>query len=140
MSHFSLDIFLSFICLLLATRCALFWENRGHDHHIHVDFFPVYTNTTGATAADHYLMTRIPQICTVSLLKKALKFKDHHGSGKLTHLYIFVVLVAMPGTPKQILVLTPWMAIHISRVGSVMSVLDGKTEVFVAIHVTSGTT
>ena len=45
-----------------------------------------------------------------------------------------------PGTPKQILVLTPWMAIHISRVGSVMSVLDGKTEVFVAIHVTSGTT
>lgn len=32
------------------------------------------------------------------------------------------------------------LAIHISRVGSVMSVLDGKTEVFVAIHVTSGTT
>ena len=44
------------------------------------------------------------------------------------------------GTPKQTLVRNPLLTTRISPADYVLSVLAGKTEGFVAIHVISGTT
>ena len=46
--------------------------------------------------------------------------------------------MAIPGTSNQIQVQTPVMALHISHVGYVMPMLDGRTGGFVAILTISG--
>ena len=48
--------------------------------------------------------------------------------------------MAIPGTSNQIQVQTPVMALHISHVGYVMPMLDGRTVGFVAILAISGIT
>ena len=46
--------------------------------------------------------------------------------------------MVIPGTSNQIQVQTPVMALHISHVGYVMPMLDGRTGGFVAILSISG--
>ena len=48
--------------------------------------------------------------------------------------------MAIPGTSNQIQVQTPVMALHISHVGYVMPMLDGRTGGFVTILAISGIT
>ena len=94
MKHPLFDILISVSYLLLAIRLAQFLEiqDNGIDN-IPVNFYPVYSNLQLRTATDHNLLTQIPQICSISILRKSLRFKDHR-SGKLTHLYIFVLLIS----------------------------------------------
>ena len=124
--------------MLLAIRLAQFLEIQDNGiENIPVNFYLVYSNLQLRTGTDHNLLT---QICSISILRKSLRFKDHR-SGKLTHLYIFVLLISNswdtktnPG-PEY-----PLLTTRISPADYVMSVLAGKTEGFVVIHVTSGTT
>ena len=94
MKHPLFDILISVSFLLLAIRLTQFLEiqDNGIDN-IPVNFYPVYSNLQLRTANDHNLLTQIPQICSISILRKSLRFKDHR-SGKLTHLYIFVLLIS----------------------------------------------
>ena len=80
-------------CLLFAARLVSFWQSSGvHPIDIHVDFFPVYSTSTLITANQMNLCSNIPHLCTVSILNKATRFKDFHGSNRLTYLYLFVIL------------------------------------------------
>ena len=94
MKHPLFDLLISVSYLLLAIRLAQFLEiqDNGIDN-IPVNFYPVYSSLQLRTATDHNLLTQIPQICSISILRKSLRFKDHR-SGKLTHLYIFVLLIS----------------------------------------------
>ena len=94
MKHPLFDLLISVSYLLLAIRLAQFLEiqDNGIDN-IPVNFYPVYSSLQLRTATDHNLLTQIPQICSISILRKSLWFKDHR-SGKLTHLYIFVLLIS----------------------------------------------
>ena len=140
MKHPLFDLLISVSYLLLAIRLAQFLEiqDNGIDN-IPVNFYPVYSSLQLRTATDHNLLTQIPQICSISILRKSLRFKDHR-SGKLTHLYIFVLLISNSWDTETNHVRNPLLTTRISPADYVMSVLAGKTEGFVAIHVISGTT
>ena len=90
------DTLFSIACLLFAIRLAKILGTKGTDllGNIPVTFFPVYSTINLRTAHDDNLMSQIPHFCTVSVLKKGLRIKDGHNSGKLLHLYIFVVLMS----------------------------------------------
>ena len=94
MKHPLFDILISVSVLLLAIRLVQFLEiqDNGIDN-IPVNFYPVYSNLQLITANDHNLLTHIPHICSISILRKSLRFKDH-TSGNLTHLYIFVLQIS----------------------------------------------
>ena len=80
-------------CLLFAARLVSFWQSSGvHPIDIHVDFFTVYSTSPLITANQMNLCSNIPHLCTVSILNKATRFKDFHGSNRLTSLYLFVIL------------------------------------------------
>ena len=136
MKHPLFDILISVSYLLLAIRLAQFLEIQDRDS---LNFYPVNSNIQLRTATDHNLLTHIPQICSISILRKSLRFKDHR-SGKLTHLYIFVLLISNSWDTETNPIRNPLLTTRISPADYVMSVLAGKTEGFVAIHVTSGTT
>ena len=89
---FDILILVSFLLLAIRLAKSLEIQDNGIDN-IPVNFYPVYSNLQLRTANDHNLLTQIPQICTISILRKSLRFKDHR-SGKLTHLYIFVLLIS----------------------------------------------
>ena len=94
MKHFLFDILFSAGCLLLAVRLGKFLEAHDSDlGNIPVNFFPVYSNLQLRTANDTQLMTQIPHICSISILRKGLRLKDRR-SGKLCHLYICVLLIS----------------------------------------------
>ena len=125
-------------CLLIATRLVNFWQHGLHPVDIPVDFFPVYSTSTLITANQTNLCSNIPHLCTISILKRSNRFKDFHGSNRLTYLYIFVILCgnswdieSNPG-PNFLI------AHHTSHVGCVMLMLDGRTVGFVAILSISG--
>ena len=93
MSHFKFDMMLMVGCLLIATRLVNFWQHSGlHPVDISVDFFPVYSTSTLITSNQTNLCSNIPHTCTISILKRSTRFKDFHGSNRLTYLYIFVIL------------------------------------------------
>ena len=89
MSHFKFDIMMMVGCLLFAARLVSFWQSSSEPPiDIHVDFFPVYSTSTLITANQMNLCSNIPHLCTVSILNKATRFKDFHGSNRLTYLYL----------------------------------------------------
>ena len=99
MKHPLFDILISVSFLLLAIRLAQFLEKQDNGiDNIPINFYPVYSNLQLRTSNDHNLLTQIPQICSISILRKSLRFKDHR-SGKLTHLYIFVLLISNSWNP-----------------------------------------
>ena len=69
------------------------WNKDSDLGNIPVNFFPVYSNLQLRTANDTQLMTQIPHICSISILRKGLRLKDRR-SGKLCHLYICVLLIS----------------------------------------------
>ena len=80
--------------MLLAVRLGKFFEAQYSDFgNIPVNFFPVYSNLQLRTANDTQLITQIPHICSISILRKGLSLKDRR-SGKLCHLYICVLLIS----------------------------------------------
>ena len=80
--------------MLLAVRLGKFLEAQDSDlGNIPVNFYPVYSNLKLRTANDTQLMTQIPHICSISILRKGLRLKDRR-SGKLCHLYICVLLIS----------------------------------------------
>ena len=80
--------------MLLAVRLGKFSEAQDSDlGNIPVNFFPVYSNLQLRTANDTQLMTQIPHICSISILRKGLRLKERR-SGKLCHLYICVLLIS----------------------------------------------
>ena len=90
MKHILFDIPFSAGCMLLAVRLGKLLEAQDSDlGNISVNFFPVYSNLQLRTANDTQLMTQIPHICSISILKKGLRLKNGR-SGKLCHLYICV--------------------------------------------------
>ena len=139
--HFLFDILFSVGCMLLAVRFGKFLEAQDSDlGNIPVNFFPVYSNlhVQLRTTNDTQLMTQIPHICSISILRKGLRLKDRR-SGKLCHLYICVLLISdswdnetNPGPESR-------SDSHFPC-GTVMSVLVGRTEGFVAILAMSGIT
>ena len=136
MKHFLFDILFSAGCLLLAVRLGKFLEAQDSDlGNIPVNFFPVYSNLQLRTANDTQLMTQIPHICSISILRKGLRLKDRR-SGKLCHLYICVLLISNSWDTET----NPGPESRISPAGSVMSALAGRTEGFVAILAMSGIT
>ena len=140
MAHFKFDFLLMVGCFLLATKVAAFCNRDTHFEDIPVAFFPLYSSPNLITANHLNLCSYLPHLSTVSILTRSTKFKDFHGSNRLT-IYIFSLsCVATLGTSKLIQVLIPPMALHTTIVVSVRKVLVGKTEGFVAIHAISGTT
>ena len=130
--HFKFDMMLMIGCLLLATRLVNFWQHSGlHSIDIPVDLFPVYSTSTLITANQMNLCSKIPHFCTISILNRSTRFKDFHGSNRLTYLYIYSL-------SNQIQVPTSLIAHHTSHVGGVMLMLDGRAEGFVAIFAISG--
>ena len=98
-------------CLLLATRLVNFWQHSGlHSIDIPVDLFPVYSTSTLITANQMNLCSKIPHFCTISILNRSTRFKDFHGSNRLTYLYIYSL-------SNQIQVPTSLIAHHTSHVG-----------------------
>ena len=94
MKHFLFDILFSAGCMLLAVRLVKFFEAQDSDlGNIPVNFFSVYSNLQLRTANDTQLITQIPHICSISILRKGLRLKDRR-SGKLCHLYICVLLIS----------------------------------------------
>ena len=79
-------------CFLLATKVAAFCNRDTHFEDIPVAFFPVYSSPNLITANHPNLCSYLPHLSTVSILTRSTKFKDFHGSNRLTHLYIFVIL------------------------------------------------
>ena len=94
MKHFLFDILFSAGCLLLAIRFGKFLEAQDSDlGNIPVNLFPVYSNLQLRTANDTQLMTQIPHICSISILRKGLRLKEDR-SGKLCYVYICVLLIS----------------------------------------------
>ena len=79
-------------CFLLATKVASFCNRDINFEEIPVTFFPVYSSPNLITANHLNLCSYLPHLSTVSILTRSTKFKDFHGSNRLTHLYIFVIL------------------------------------------------
>ena len=80
--------------MLLAVQFGKFLEAQDSDiGNIHVNFFPVYSYLQLRIANDTQLVTQIPHICSISIIRKGLRLKDHR-SGKLCHLYICVLLIS----------------------------------------------
>ena len=78
-------------CMLLAVRLGKFLEARDSDlGNIPFNVFPVYSNLQLRTANNTQLMTQIPHICCISILRKGLRLRDGR-SVKLCHLYICVL-------------------------------------------------
>ena len=106
MSHFKFDMMLMMGCHLLAIRLVTFWQHSGlHPIDIPVDLFPVYSTSTLIMANQMNLCSNqwpighcsnIPHICTISILNRSTRFRDFHGSNRLTYLYIFVILCGNP--------------------------------------------
>ena len=85
--HLLFDILISIACLLLAARLAKILDTQDIDlDDIPANFFPVYSTLSMRTA--NQLMTHLPHLCTVSILRKGLRLKDYQ-SDKLLHLYLF---------------------------------------------------
>ena len=90
MSHLKFDMMLMIGCLLLAARLVNFWQHSGlHPIDIPVDFFPVYSTSTLIKASQTNLCSNIPHLCTISILNRSTRFKDFHGSNRLT-LFIYI--------------------------------------------------
>ena len=135
MSHFKFDMMLMMVCLLLAARLVNFLQHSGlHPIDIPVDFFPVYSTSTLITANQTNLCSNIPHLCTISILNRSTRFKDFHGSNRLTYLYIFVILCGNSWDIES----NPGPNSLNSHVGCVMLMLDGRTVGFVAILAISG--
>ena len=99
------DILFSAGCMLLAVRFGKFLEAQDSDlGNIPVNFFPLYSNLQLRTANDTQLMTQIPHICSISILRKGLRLKDRR-SGKLCHLYICVF--SSPEPKASVVVVRP---------------------------------
>ena len=79
-------------CFLLATKVAAFCNRDTHFEDIPVAFFPVYSSPNLITANHLNHCSYLPHLSTVSILTRSTKFKDFHGSNRLTHLYIFFIL------------------------------------------------
>ena len=93
MKHLLFDILISVACLLLAARFAKILDTQDIDlDDIPSNFFPVYSTLSMRTANVNQLMAQLPHLCTVSILRKGLRLKDYR-SGKLLHLYLFVILI-----------------------------------------------
>ena len=124
--HFKFDMMLMIGCLQLATRPVNFWQHRClHSIEIPVVFFLVYSTSTLIMANQMNLCSNIPHFCTISILNRSTRFKDFHGSNRLTYLYIFVI-ESNPG-PNFLNSTSHFPC------GGVMLMLDGRTEEFVAI-------
>ena len=94
MKHILFDILFSAGCMLLAVRLGKFFEAQDSDlGNIPVNFFLVNSNLQLRTANDTQLLTQIPHICSISILRKGLRRKDGR-SGKLCQLYICVYLIS----------------------------------------------
>ena len=51
----------------------------------------MYSTSTLITANQTNLCSNIPHLCSISILNRSTRFKDFHGSNRLTCLYIFVI-------------------------------------------------
>ena len=141
MSHFKFDIMMMVGCLLFAARLVSFWQSSGvHPIDIHVDFFPVYSTSTLITANQMNLCSNIPHLCTVSILNKATRFKDFHGSNRLTYLYLFVILCGNSWDIESNPCPDSCNGSSHFPCGYVMPMLGGRTGGFVAILAISGIT
>ena len=89
---FLFDVLFSVGGLLLAVRFGKFWEAQHSEiGNIPVNFFPVYSNIHLRLTNETKLMSQIPHLFSISILKKSIRLKGRR-SGKLCHLYIFVLL------------------------------------------------
>ena len=94
MKHLLFDILISICCLPLAARFAKILDTQDIElDDIPANFFPVYSTLSMRTANDNQLMAQLPHLCTVTILRKGLWLKDYR-SGKLLHLYLFVILIS----------------------------------------------
>ena len=52
----------------------------------------MYSTSTLIMTNQMNLCSNIPHLCTNSIIYRSTRFKDFHGSNRLTYLYIFVIL------------------------------------------------